>query len=96
MSTVIEQLQVRIRDRSPTAEIVLDPPKNPAASWWLDVRAGDLAVTVEWRPARGVGVSARPDAVFGERSDEMYDCPDQAFARVDQLLREGGRTAPSP
>jgi hypothetical protein len=86
MKTVIEQLSEMIQYRFPDAHLALDRPKDPQASWWLDLLIDDQEVTVEWRPALGFGVSARPDAVFGERSDETYVSLEGAFERVEFLV----------
>lgn len=94
MKNPIEELEERVRLRFPQAEAALDRPRNPEASWWLDVAMDDRAVTVEWRPALGFGVTARPDVVYGEGSDETYDSADDAFARVKQLILSGARTSP--
>lgn len=95
MKTPIEQLGEMIQGRFPQARPVLDKPTDPRASWWLDIYTVDHEVTVEWRPARGFGVSARPDAVFGERSDETYDSLESTFARVQDLILSRTHT-PAP
>jgi DNA-binding transcriptional regulator YiaG len=86
MGTLIEQLREMIQGRFPEARLALDRPKNPQASWWLDLSVGDQEATVEWRPQLGFGVSARPDAVFGERADEVYESLDDTFNRIKQLI----------
>jgi hypothetical protein len=95
MSTPIEQLGEMIQGRFPQIRCVLDPPDHPQASWWLDLNTVDHEVTVEWRPSFGFGVSARPDAVFGERSDELYDSLESTFARVQDLILNRTHT-PAP
>jgi hypothetical protein len=94
MHTLIELLEQRIRKRFPNAKTALDRPRNPAASWWLDIGVDGHAVTVEWRPLAGFGVSARQETVYGEGSEEAYESDDSAFARIEQLILTRGSTAP--
>ena len=96
MNTLIEQLREMIQGRFPEAHLALDRPDNLQASWWLDLAVGEQEVTIEWRPQLGFGVSARPDAVFGERSDEIYESLDDAFNRIKQLILSRTTTAAPP
>jgi DNA-binding transcriptional regulator YiaG len=93
MNTLIEQLQEMIQGRFPEAHLALDRPDDPQASWWLDLSVSEQEVTIEWRPQLGFGVSSRPDAVFGERSDEVYESLDDAFNRIKQLVLSRTTTA---
>jgi DNA-binding transcriptional regulator YiaG len=93
MTTPIEQLAEMIRERFPQADLSLDAPKNQKASWWMDVRVGNQSLAVEWRPAKGFGISARPDAAYGELSDETHETANAAFGRIDQLILSGVKTA---
>ncbi len=86
METPIEQLSEMVQGRFPQARCVLDKPEYPQASWWLDIHAEDHEVTIEWRPALGFGVSARPDVVLGEGPDETYDSLESVFARIQDLI----------
>ena len=92
MTTAIEVLRERILERFPDAVAHLDRPTDPEGGWWLDVAVRERELNIEWRRAWGFGVNGRPDAVLGERNDELYATLDEAFARVDELIRTGVHT----
>lgn len=90
--TAFDQFVRILHEAVPEARLVPDAADEPLGASWLDAWLGENSVTVEFRPGRGFGVStASPDA-FGEGSDEVYDEPALAAARVITLLKSGGRT----
>jgi hypothetical protein len=90
----IQRLQAKLEDRFPAAAFEIDAPLNPASSWWLDIRADDYFLTVEWRPGEGFGVTTPRDDGFGEGPDEIYRNFEAAAERVKALLLRRTRTTP--
>jgi hypothetical protein len=91
--TKVEQLVQRVRTALPKVHADIDEPRGAAGTWWIDLSHGTHAVTVDWRPRRGFGVSSAGSEAYGERSDEVYADVDDAAARVVDLLRTGAKTA---
>lgn len=85
----IEGLASSIKERLPSAEIVLDPPSGAGGTWWLDIHLGDRGVVVEWRPAMGFGISSTPAEGYGEGSDEFYENMEDAIGRTLEVLVNG-------
>lgn len=73
IQTLIETLQ----GQDPDLEMELDRPENPNAPWWLDIKKGDQWVVVEWRPARGFGVSLLERG--GDPLSGLFSGPDEVF-----------------
>lgn len=96
MKTAIEVLRERLVERFPTLVATLDRPENPEGGGWLDVRAGDQELNVEWNPRLGFGVNARADALFGEGHDEVYPTIDEAYGRIEELIATEGKTQGAP
>lgn len=90
----LEQLNQEIKTRLPATTASLDRPKNPGASWWMDLSHRGNFVTVEWRPEIGFGVNAGAPE-YGEKPDEFYSQPDEARRRILELLLSGSDTVPS-
>lgn len=90
----LEQLGLDIRHHLAAATVQLDRPRNPDASWWLDVSYRDNSVTIEWRPEVGFGITAGSPE-YGEKPDEFYSQPDEARRRIIGLLLSGADTMPS-
>jgi hypothetical protein len=88
MSTMndVENLRERLDARFPTATLTLDAPGTDTGSWWLDVELKGHLVVVEWRPARGFGVSTPSGDDYGAGADETYPDVEAAFARIKSLL----------
>lgn len=87
----LERVREHVRSALPRAHVDLDQPDNPLGTWWLDAVHRGRRVTVEWRPRRGFGVSAR-EAEYGEGSDETYEDEELTAARVVDLLKSGEKT----
>ena len=87
----IERLRSKVLARIPGAEATVDRPNNPLTQWWLDVLHRGKRVTIEWRPRRGFGITARKTS-YGAGSDELYTDVTSAARRTVQLLRTGQRT----
>jgi transcriptional regulator with XRE-family HTH domain len=70
----------------------LDPPKNPDATWWLDIRGENQHIEVTWKPGRGFGISTLGADGFGEGADEVYWTREELFSRLHALLKTGEKT----
>jgi hypothetical protein len=77
IQTLIEMLQAQ----GPDLEMELDRPENPNAPWWLDIKKGYQWVVVEWRPARGFGVSLLERG--GDPLSGLFSGPDEVFEDVE-------------
>jgi DNA-binding transcriptional regulator YiaG len=90
----VTRLQSFVKERFPKASLTIDAPKTTSGSWWLDISLNSYALTVEWRPQQGFGVSTVADVVFGEGPDEVYQDVDSAFQRIKDLMLSQIRTQP--
>jgi DNA-binding Xre family transcriptional regulator len=88
----IEQLERILREALPGAEFSLARPKQPSNPWWLDIVLGTQAVTVEWRPKQGFGISSNSSESYGEGPDEVFEDTALAGARIIYLLKTGTST----
>ncbi len=74
----------------PTAQVDFDEPLNAEGEWVIDVRIGAVKITLAWRPNLGFGFYPE-DAGYGARPREIYELPELAARRVDQLyVAKGG------
>lgn len=90
----IQHLHRDVLERTPGVDADLDAPKDPNGRWFLDLRADDQHVVVEWTPRHGFGISASERTGFGEAPEETYTDFDEAESRVLHLLRTGEQTSP--
>ncbi len=81
----IETIQRDLRARFPGLTIKIDPPSDPAGTWFIDVRHNRRTLTIQWKQGRGFGVSAEVGG-YGEGADEVYSTPSQIEDRVAELL----------
>jgi hypothetical protein len=81
----IEVLECDLRSHFPDAQVEIDAPSDSAGTWYVDVRRDRHALTIQWRPDRGFGLSAKPGA-YGEGADEVYSTIAQVENRVADLL----------
>lgn len=88
----MERLERILRDALPEALFSVDRPKHPSGHWWMDVTLGEYAVTIEWRPSQGFGVSSSSSESYGEGPDELFEDVALAAARIILLLKTGQRT----
>ncbi len=88
----MERLERDLLRAVPKAQIKMDRPDDKSGAWWLDANLDGHAVTVEWRPRRGFGISATEDAGYGEGADEVIDDEKATLARVVRLLMSRGKT----
>lgn len=77
----IQTLIERLRVHAPDLEMELDAPENPQAPWWLDIKREDEWVVVEWRPARGFGVSLLKRG--GDPLEGLFSGPDEVFEDME-------------
>jgi DNA-binding XRE family transcriptional regulator len=75
------------------ATVAVDAPDNPNGEWWLDIVAGKFVERVAWRPAFGFGIFTSENDGFGDRPDEVYRRPEDASARLLQLLTKWRQAA---
>lgn len=92
--SIIETLKQEIAEQLQEAEVALDPPTKPGASFWIDFRLGQRSAAVEYRPGMGFGVSSTPSDGYGEGPDEVYGDVPAIMTRLVQILRGGQRTEP--
>jgi DNA-binding XRE family transcriptional regulator len=76
----------------PDARIEVDGPASTGGAFFVNVMWHGRHVVIQYRPARGYGVSAESTPGFGEGPDEVFQSKEDALARASQLLREGGAT----
>lgn len=76
----IQTLIELLRAQDPGLELELDRPENPQAPWWLNIKRRDQWVVVEWRPARGFGVSLMER---GNPLSGLFSGPDEVFEDVE-------------
>ena len=93
----IETLQQDIERALPGVEIKLRRPRKKDGHWWLDATYEGHAVSVEWSPRRGFGVSTDNDddgGGYGEGPDEVFADREAAARRVIEFLAGGARATP--
>jgi hypothetical protein len=90
----LEELANGLKTRFPELVVGIDPPSRTEASWWLDLRLGEYAVTVEWRPGRGFGIRSSEVDYYGEGPDEIVPDVESARDRLVELLKRRERTIP--
>jgi hypothetical protein len=81
----VEIVERDLRTRFPGATVRLDPPSDPTGTWFVDVRRDQRALTIQWRPDHGFGLSAA-EGGYGEGADEVYSTVTQVEDRVAELL----------
>ena len=73
----------------PAAVPAAEPGGVKAGNWWVEIKCGPRAATVEWRPQRGFGVYGAVEAeTYGEGPKEIYQGAPMAARRLVQLLSE--------
>jgi len=90
-----KEICAAIASELPGVECRIDEPADPGAPWFVDFVASKRAVVVECRADRGFGISTIDEDSYGQGPDEVYTSIALASRRVIELLRDGGRTAPS-
>jgi hypothetical protein len=81
----IEVLERNLRAHLPQIRFAIDAPSNEVGIWYVDVRHNKQALTIQWSPDRGFGLSAKPGG-YGEGADEVYSTIAQVENRVTELL----------
>ena len=91
----IQYIQNSILNRFPHAKVTLDPGETADGSWFLDVIIDDYSLIVEWRPLNGIGLTANPEAGYGEGAEEIFHDINKAEKRVLELLLSKTKTMPT-
>jgi len=81
----IEVLERNLRAHFPHVMVAIDAPSNAVGIWYVDVRHNKQALTIQWSPDRGFGVSAKPGG-YGEGADEVCSTAAEVECRVAELL----------
>jgi DNA-binding XRE family transcriptional regulator len=92
MKNPLESIASRIRRRVPRATFRLDLADTPRGSSFLDVRLGKRVAVVEWKPAKGFGLSSPPGSGYGSGPDEIYGSARELVKRLVDVLREERNT----
>ncbi len=74
--------------------VAVDAPEDANGEWFLDVRKGKRAVSVQWRRGFGFGISAERGPGFGEGPHEVVSGIATAQHRLVALLNSGEQTRP--
>jgi DNA-binding Xre family transcriptional regulator len=91
----INKLTRLLKREIPSASVAVDAPAKTSGNWFVDVRSGGQAFTIEFRPASGFGLSSVDDeSGYGEGPDEFFVDDSSVVARLRQLLRAHRRTEP--
>jgi len=81
----VETVERDLRAHFPGATVRIDPPSDPAGTWFIDVRGNQRELTIQWSHDQGFGLSATPGG-YGEGADEVYTTVAQVEDRVAELL----------
>ncbi len=92
----VDRLVRLLRRQIPSASLSVDAPVKASGHWFVDLKAGIQAFTIEFRPALGFGLSSvgREDEGYGEGPDEFHPEDDAVVARLLQLIKTRRRTEP--
>lgn len=82
----LERLRRLLEERFPTADYKTLRPRGETGNWWLDVTLGEQALTIEWRPGRGFGLSTPTEDDMFSGPDEVHPDVGSAFQRAQELL----------
>jgi hypothetical protein len=86
--TTVSQFADRLRAAFPLSTVTLDPPLDPRAKHFIDVRLGDRLVSIEWSDALGIGVSLIDEPALEGGPDFRLADAESAFRIVKLLLVE--------
>lgn len=90
----IDHLIALVRREVPDVRAELDAPDRAGATWFVDLRSGDQALVVEYRPRLGFGLSTPSADAYGEGPDEYFPDEELAARRVVELIRTRRPTEP--
>lgn len=86
MTDLVNEFIEALQRKVPQVETQVEAGHSGAVTW-IDVRAGEQMVTVEYRPNLGFGLHRDDeDQGFGERPDEIYRAVTPLVTRVTELL----------
>jgi hypothetical protein len=78
MMSDLHKLALAVGSEIPGAEFELEEPERNGQSGWLNIEFEDIAITVEWRPAVGFGVSRIE--VGGDPTAGLFEGPHDVFS----------------
>jgi len=81
----IEVLERNLHSYLPHVTVAIDAPANEVGIWYADVRHNKQALTIQWSPDGGFGLSAKAGG-YGEGADEVYSTAAEVVSRVAELL----------
>lgn len=92
----VDKLVRALRKQIPSVSVSVDAPGRDSGNWFIDVRSGNRAFAVEYRPTLGFGLSSvlTEDAGYGEGPDEFQADEHELVARVLHLLKTRAATEP--
>jgi hypothetical protein len=86
----VERLHEMLVGRFPDLQVEIDPPDVASGPWFVNVfRPETSPLVVEWRSARGFGVSTPGSDDYGSGVSEAFTNAVATFARVVQLVLSG-------
>ncbi len=86
-SSLIEDVETKLKEKLPTVEIAIDPPLLDAGVWFLDLKLGDRSVAIQWSPTKGFGLTTSDsEDYFGQNPDEFCEDVDMVVRRSVELL----------
>jgi DNA-binding transcriptional regulator YiaG len=92
--TPLAELAGRLRTAFPAAQLDLSEPAAPGGVGFLDIVSAGNVLAVQWQEKWHFGVSSPEGHGYGEKPDEVYVTVDEAFARIEDLLKSGRKTQP--
>src|SRR6266850_1715012 len=66
--------------------VSVDSPRDPNGEYWLDISVQRFRSAVSWKPKIGFGIFMSDAEDYGARPDEIYSRPEDACARICQLV----------
>lgn len=92
----VDRLTRALRKQIPSASVSVDAPGKDSGNWFIDVRSGNRAFAIEYRPALGFGLSSvlTKDAGYGEGPDEFQPDEHELVTRIRHLLKTRSATEP--
>jgi DNA-binding XRE family transcriptional regulator len=94
--TPLSELETRLRQSFPDAQLVVSEPVAPDGVGFLDISRNGHVVAVQWQPKWHFGVSSPEEHGYGEKPDEVFRTAEEAAVRIVDLLNTRKKTEPPP